>query len=447
MIERMDTKTLLDLWNTRPVRRRSGKTIGGVCTGIAMRYRVDPTLVKVAFVVAAFFGGSGILLYLAALVALPAEDENAPRKLQWPAKSRHSGRHEIPWYAIVIAVIAVIALGNAGASPFWGSSGLLGVILMLLGWWLLYQRTPAAPAGTSADQLHTVGAQSDVQAAAGTSPLTPAGAPLPWTWPQPGTAAPTPPANPDTESIPPIPADAVSADAPAAPGVPTPPAWDPLGAAQFAWDLPEPTPPAPPVPVKPRRSPLTSVFAGLAVIVATAATAVHLVGGVEWFSVGRIAALALAVLGVGMLVDALQRRPANSRAAGLVPLALIVGVVAVVATLFAGGRPAFAGGGIGDRTWHPQGVEQLSTTYQLSIGTSTLDLRDLGPLDHDRTVEIRQGIGDVTVLLPDHLRVKTQCRTVVGDQTCPEGIVNPDAKTPTLTVKADLNLGTVEMKR
>lgn len=56
----MDTKTLLDMWNTRPVRQRSGRTIAGVCTGIGRRYDVDPTLVKVAFVVAAMFGGSGI---------------------------------------------------------------------------------------------------------------------------------------------------------------------------------------------------------------------------------------------------------------------------------------------------------------------------------------------------------------------------------------------------
>lgn len=427
----MDTKTLIDIWNTRPVRRRTGKSVGGVCTGIGMRYRVDPTLVKVAFVVAALFGGSGILLYIAALIALPAEDETAPRKIHQSHRAHHRVRHDMPWYWIVVAVIAVIVFSNMGSSPFWGTSGLLGLVLMLGGWWLLYQRTPTAPAGTSADQLRP----SD-----GSTTATPAPTLIADEVVTHDVLADTA-VRPASETIP------FAAAEPPAPAPPdAPPSWDPLGTARFAWDLPEPTPPEPPV-VKPPRSPLTSVFAGLALIAATVGTAARVLDDVEWFTVGRIAGLALAVLGVGMAIDALQRRQSNTRAAGLVPLAIIVGVVAVTATAFSGDRPAFASGGIGDRSWHPRSAEQLSDTYQLTIGTTSLDLRDLGGLDHDRTIEIHQGIGDMTVWLPDDIRVKTECSTVVGDQTCPDGIVNPDAKTPTLTVKANLNLGTVEMKQ
>ncbi|ALG84190.1 PspC domain-containing protein [Gordonia phthalatica] len=425
----MDTDTLLDLWNTRPVRRRHGKSVGGVCTGIGMRYRIDPTLVKVAFVVAALFGGSGIFLYIACLIALPAEDETAPRRLHARTHRHFKGIHDIPWYWIVLAVIAVVTLGNMGSSsPFWGGSGLLGLLLMLGGWWLLYQRTPQAPAGTSADQLRPAHAAEVVDQTVVTPPVSeypPVAVPVAESATVPFTAGEPPVAPPRDDS---------------------PPAWDPLGAAPFAWDLPEPIPPPAPPVYKPPRSPLTPVFAGLALIVATVGTAIHVVGGVEWFTVGRIAALALAVLGVGILVDALQRRPAGGRASGLVPLAMIVGVVAVVATLFASGRPGLPSGGIGERSWHPQGVEQLAGTYELTVGNSTLNLRDLGPLDHDRTVVLRQGVGQITVLLPDDVRVKTECTTTVGNQVCPEGVVNPDAKTPTLTIKADLSLGNVEMK-
>ncbi|MBM7366751.1 PspC domain-containing protein [Gordonia hydrophobica] len=442
----MDTTTLLDLWNTRPVRRRHGKSVGGVCTGIGMRYRIDPTLVKVAFVVAALFGGSGIVLYIACLVLLPAEDETAPRQLK-PHTQRHfKGLHEIPWYWVVLTVIAVVVLGSMGSSsPFWGSSGLLGLVLMLGGWWLLYMRTPQAPAGTSADQLRPAGTPPGV--ALGAAVPAPVNEYPPITVPTPTTVVPpTTPLGP-TPPLGPIP--------PSAPTTPpvshrdddAPPAWDPLGAAPFAWDLPEPTPPPKPPAPKPQRSPLTSIFAGLALIVASVATAARVVGGVEWFTVGRIAALALVVLGIGMLVDSLQRRRPNSRASGLVPLAVIVGVVAVLATLFAAGRPALPSGGIGERNWHPQGVEQLSSEYALSIGTSVLDLSDVGPLDRDRTVTVRQGIGDITVILPNDVRVKTTCTTTIGDQTCPDGVLNADAKTPILTVDATLSIGTVEMKQ
>lgn len=424
----MDTDSLLDLWNTRPVRRRHGKSVGGVCTGIGMRYRIDPTLVKVAFVVAALFGGSGIFLYIVCLIALPAEDESAPRRLHARAHRRITSFHEIPWYWIVLGVIAVIAFGNMGSSPFWGGSGLLGLVLMLGGWWLLYRRAPQPPVGTSADQLrpaHSSAASDQPVVAPPVVEYPPVAVPTAESVTVPRAAGEPPVARPRDDA---------------------PPAWDPLGAAPFAWDLPEPTPPPAPPVHKPPRSPLTSVFAGLALIVATAGTAAYVVGGVAWFSVGRIAALALAVLGIGMLVDALQRRPAGGRASGLVPLAVIVGVVAVVATLFSSGRPGLPSGGVGERSWHPQGVEQLAERYQLTVGNSTLNLRDLGPLDHDRTVVLRQGVGQITVLLPDDVRVKAECTTVVGSQLCPDGVVNPGAKTPTLTVKADLSLGNVEMK-
>ena len=418
----MDTKTLFDMWNTRPVRQRSGKSIAGVCTGIGRRYNVDPTLVKVAFVVAAMFGGSGIFLYLACLIAMPGQHAVAPRALT-PDSHGLRGMHEIPWYWIAAAVVCVVALGNMGSSsPFWGSSGLLGVALMLGGWWLLYMRTPQAPAGTSADQLGARGAIETIH----------------------------PPVNSEYPPVA-VPSVGLSKAADLSKPVPptgdAPPAWDPLGTARFAWDLPEPTPPPTPPAPKPPRSRLTSIFAGLAVIVATVSTAANVVGGVEWFTVGRIAALALAVLGVGMLIDSVQRRRAGTRAAGLVPLAMMVGVVAVIATLFAGGRADLPAGGVGDRTWTPRTSEQLGSEYQLSVGTSTLDLRNLAGLDRDRTVVVRQGIGDVTVLLPDDIRVKTECRIAIGDQVCPESTVNPDAKTPTLTVKAELSIGNVEMKK
>ncbi|WP_026919429.1 PspC domain-containing protein [Gordonia shandongensis] len=424
----MDTTALTDLWNTRPVRRRHGNSIGGVCAGIARRYRVDATLVKVAFVVAAIFGGSGVILYIAGLVVMPADDEAAPRRRAPRPRPHVTGPHEIAWYWIAAAVVAAVALGNMGSSsPFWGSSAMLGIVLMLAGWWLLYQRTPQAPAGTSADQLRDARSPAAADAAADAP-----------TAPHPAAAGAGGAPGADDPAMP-YSGPAVDDD--------TPPAWDPLGAAPFAWDLPDPSAPDRQPPPKPRRSPVTPVFAGLALIVATAATAAHVAGDVAWFSVGRIAALALAVLGVGMLVDAVQRRPANARAAGLVPLAIVVGAIAVVATLFADGRPTLPAGGVGDRAWHPQSAQQLSERYTLTVGTSVLDLRDLRDLDRDRTVHIRQGIGDVTVLLPADIRVRTRCSTTIGDQTCPDGVVNPDAKTPTLTVEADLSLGSVEMKR
>lgn len=59
----------------RPIRRltlsSSDKKIAGVCGGIAEYFSIDPTLVRVIAVVLAFFGGGGILVYLAAWIIMP----------------------------------------------------------------------------------------------------------------------------------------------------------------------------------------------------------------------------------------------------------------------------------------------------------------------------------------------------------------------------------------
>lgn len=47
------------------------KMISGVCGGIAEYFDVDPTIVRILFVIFGFGGGGGILLYLLAAVIMP----------------------------------------------------------------------------------------------------------------------------------------------------------------------------------------------------------------------------------------------------------------------------------------------------------------------------------------------------------------------------------------
>jgi phage shock protein C len=55
----------------RLLRSTSNRVIGGVCAGIAEYYNIDPTLVRVGFVLLALMGGPGILLYLILLLVIP----------------------------------------------------------------------------------------------------------------------------------------------------------------------------------------------------------------------------------------------------------------------------------------------------------------------------------------------------------------------------------------
>ena len=61
---------------TRLLRRsRTDKVIGGVCGGLGRYLGVDPVLLRIAFVVLAVAGGSGILLYIVAWILIQEEAE------------------------------------------------------------------------------------------------------------------------------------------------------------------------------------------------------------------------------------------------------------------------------------------------------------------------------------------------------------------------------------
>lgn len=49
------------------------RMISGVCGGFGEYFNIDPTIVRIAFLLFSFFGGSGVLLYLACAIVMPNE--------------------------------------------------------------------------------------------------------------------------------------------------------------------------------------------------------------------------------------------------------------------------------------------------------------------------------------------------------------------------------------
>ena len=49
------------------------KKIFGVCGGIGTYFDIDPTLIRIAFLVAFFGLGAGLLLYITCAIAMPSE--------------------------------------------------------------------------------------------------------------------------------------------------------------------------------------------------------------------------------------------------------------------------------------------------------------------------------------------------------------------------------------
>jgi phage shock protein PspC (stress-responsive transcriptional regulator) len=59
--------------STALVRPQRGRVIAGVCAGLARRFGMSPTAVRVLFVLSLLLPGPQILLYLALWIILPQE--------------------------------------------------------------------------------------------------------------------------------------------------------------------------------------------------------------------------------------------------------------------------------------------------------------------------------------------------------------------------------------
>ena len=59
--------------NKRLYKSRNDKMLGGVCGGIAEYFGIDPTLVRLGWVLFCALGGSGILAYIVAAIVIPEQ--------------------------------------------------------------------------------------------------------------------------------------------------------------------------------------------------------------------------------------------------------------------------------------------------------------------------------------------------------------------------------------
>ena len=58
----------------RLARSQSDLMIGGVCGGLGKYFAIDPTLVRLVFVLLTLAGGSGVLVYFILWIVMPRED-------------------------------------------------------------------------------------------------------------------------------------------------------------------------------------------------------------------------------------------------------------------------------------------------------------------------------------------------------------------------------------
>jgi len=85
-------------------RSRSDRIVAGVAAGIAERLRIDPVVIRLAFVVLAFAGGLGIVVYLLAWLIVPDTDPSADR----PDGSA-TGVRQIVSVGLIVAGVMVLS--------------------------------------------------------------------------------------------------------------------------------------------------------------------------------------------------------------------------------------------------------------------------------------------------------------------------------------------------
>ena len=128
----------------RLVRRRDGRMIAGVCEGVADHFQIDPIVVRIGFVIAAFFGGAGVIAYVAGWLLIPEEDDTTS------VGERVLREHH--WGRIAGIVLIAIAVTSFGGPFWWFRGGTFFAVLLIVGGVLLLtpgifdrtERTPVA---------------------------------------------------------------------------------------------------------------------------------------------------------------------------------------------------------------------------------------------------------------------------------------------------------------
>ena len=402
---RVSSEEMRDLSRLR--RSTTDKKVAGVAGGIGRHLDIDPVIVRVAFVVLTFFGGSGLLVYGACWLLLPRDDEDKAT-LDLDPRSRSVA-------LIAVGALAVLAtIGDAfgdGWGGFWFPVPLL--IVGGVAWWLLSRRDRKqaryAAQYAAAYAQPTFGTQTGWVGAAPGQPTTGSFPTAP-----PGSVPPTPPGTPGTTYGPPVP-----------PYTPPPRPRDPRKRGPLLFWI---------------AVPLIPLALGLL--------------GVADLTGADVADSAYPALALGIVAAMLMIGAFWGRAGGLILLGLI-------ATLVTAGMTSAEHWDGEERHVTPQTAAAVESSYDLDgPGELVLDLTevtDLRGLD-GRMIELDAGVGRIEVIVPRTINVTVAAEvggpgdtSIFGDHK--DGIhVEHDmnhfagATAPLLHIDAFVGVGEIEVK-
>jgi phage shock protein PspC (stress-responsive transcriptional regulator) len=382
----------------RLTRATDDKVVGGVAGGLGRYFGIDPVVFRIAFVVLALAGGSGILLYLLAWLLVPDDTGSValPRL--------GSERNQKLLTAVLVGgglLILIDQFGNRGHGDV-----PVGLVLVALGALVLWSRRdgsgdsrpPYPPAGGGGGGRYVASTATSPPPPAPPVPPAPEGSPEAFGEPPLVAPADTPddsPAGPPADSA----DDSVADPAAGAPTVPlvmstappsgpVRPSADPVAAA---------SPRARKEP-KPRSVLVPATFSLLAV----------LAGGLALVGVSAATGLALALLVTG---GALVVGAWRGRGRWLIPVGLVLAVALAAASIV----DVPVRGGTGDARFAPTTPAAVRTPYRLAAGNMTLDLGALDLGGTTVTVVASVAAGNLRVVVPAGVAVDLDAHAGAGN--------------------------------
>ena len=385
-------------------RSRDDRVLAGVAGGLGRHLGINAWWVRLAFLILAFFGGFGLLVYVAAWLVIPDDGYQSPIVSQW------LGRIDMKDGGTIFGVVLVGAAIVIVLTQFADLSGTLVVaaILFIVGF-LLYRgdlRSTDRDAGPPDGQLVDAGPE------------------------------------PDPKGVTMDDSNGQQLD-------------DTVGRSSIAIHDGAPTEPAPPVvppPPPPRapreRSMLGQITIAVGLIVLASMALIDTAFARVQIEPVHYLATAVGILGIGLLVGAWI-----GRARWLIVIAILL----LPAMWFTSLWPDDFSFSAGEVLEEPIAVSEVQEPFDLGMGKLTIDLTGLTPseLAEIGVVEASLGMGELVLRIPNDVGVVIDAEVGMGALSGPfsdeSGIGVEATRTvgaePVYEIRAEVGFGVVTVDR
>ncbi|HLT57141.1 MAG TPA: PspC domain-containing protein [Limnochordales bacterium] len=130
----------------RLYRSRTDRILGGVCGGLARYFDVDPTLVRLAWLLTSLWAGAGVVVYLVAWIVIPREpregwyDEQAARSRPAGSENARNAGRLLGWVLLILGAAVFLRVIGGVLAWMFEPGVFVALLLVVIGLFLLGKR-------------------------------------------------------------------------------------------------------------------------------------------------------------------------------------------------------------------------------------------------------------------------------------------------------------------